>query len=120
MNLQEEAVENIFSYGTLQIEAVQLATFNRKLEGHRDMLEEYSLTMIQIHDQNVVAATGATHHKNIQFTGASSDQVTGTIYKITKEELEQADKYEEVADYKRVRVKLKSGTDAWVYMSRHQ
>ena len=120
MNLKEEAVENLFSYGTLQTEAVQLATFNRKPEGQRDILKEYSLTMIQIHDQNVVATSGATQYKNIQFTGVSSDHVPGTVYKITKEELEQADKYEMVADYKRVLVKLKSGTDAWVYAKVHQ
>ncbi|TKC91861.1 hypothetical protein FAZ69_05060 [Trinickia terrae] len=36
------------------------------------------------------------------------------VFEITPEELEAADRYE-VADYQRVRVRPKSGVDAWVY-----
>jgi hypothetical protein len=35
---------------------------------------------------------------------------------VTKKEVEQADIYEVTADYKRVSVHLKSGTQAWVYV----
>jgi hypothetical protein len=39
----------------------------------------------------------------------------GTVFEITAQELVAADEYE-VADYKRVRVVLKSGASAWVYV----
>jgi len=38
------------------------------------------------------------------------------VFKVSRKELEQADKYE-VADYKRVQVTLQSGKSAWVYVS---
>jgi len=37
------------------------------------------------------------------------------VFEITEDELASADRYE-VADYKRIAVRLKSGTDAWVYV----
>lgn len=113
-----EATENLFSYGTLQKEDVQLTTFGRRLEGQPDTLVGYRLTMIQIEDQAFVAAYGA-NQRNLQFTGLASDFVEGAVLKLTKKELEQADAYEP-AEYKRVRVELKSGTNAWVYVSNRQ
>jgi hypothetical protein len=109
----------LFSYGTLQIEAVQLATFGRRLEGKPDVLVGYSLTMIQIQDQNFVAISDATHHRNVQFTSIASDLVEGTVFKVTKKELEQADAYEP-ADYKRVLAQMRSGMNAWVYLNIRQ
>jgi len=115
MSTTEES-EHLFSYGTLQIEEVQLATFGRKLEGEPDTLPGYSLTRIEIHDPGVVAEGGAKYHLNAQFTGRDSDVVEGTRFKVTVRELEQADIYEDTADYNRVSVQLKSGTRAWVYI----
>ncbi len=43
MSAEEQAVENLFSYGTLQSESVQLETFGRKLEGEPDTLPGYRL-----------------------------------------------------------------------------
>ena len=119
MNPEEKEIENLFSYGTLQTEAVQLATFGRRLEGKPDALVGYSLTMIQIEDQDFVATSGTAHHRNLQFTGRASDFVDGTVFKLTKQELEQADAYEP-AEYKRVLVQLRSGMNAWVYVSINQ
>ena len=116
MSLEEKETENLFSYGTLQAEAVQLATFGRRFEGKPDVLVGYSLTMIRIQDQNFVAASGTEHHRNIQFTGNTSDLVEGTVFTVTKKELEQADAYEP-ASYKRVLARLRSGMNAWVYVS---
>ena len=115
MGLEEKETENLFSYGTLQTEAVQLATFGRRLEGKTDILAGYSLTMIQVQDQSFVAMSGATH-RNIQFTGSESDLVEGTVFTVTQKELEQADAYEP-ADYKRALVQLRSGMKAWVYLN---
>jgi hypothetical protein len=114
MSLEEKQTENLFSYGTLQTEAVQLATFGRRLEGRPDLLVGYSLTMIRIQDQNFVAVSGGAHHRIVQFTGIASDLVEGTVFTVTKKELEQADAYEP-AGYQRVLARLRSGMNAWVY-----
>jgi hypothetical protein len=112
-----ETLEHLFSYGSLQIEAVQLATFGRKMMGEPDTLPGYRETMLEIQDPGVVAISGTRHHRNVQYTGRDSDFVVGTKFKVAKQELEQADVYEAAAEYKRVSVQLKSGTRAWVYVS---
>ena len=117
MTENTEEFEHLFSYGTLQIESVQLATFRRKLAGDPDTLPGYRQTRIEIKDPGVVDAGGAKYHLNAQFTGRDSDFVAGTRFKVTWKELEQADIYEDAADYRRVSVRLKSGTRAWVYVS---
>lgn len=116
MSLEETETEPLFSYGTLQTEAVQLATFGRRLAGQPDRLVGYRLAMIEIQDQDFVAASGSAQHRNLQFTGDASDDVEGTVLRLTKQELAQADAYEPV-EYKRVQVQLKSGMNAWVYVS---
>ena len=119
MNLEEKETENLFSYGTLQSEAVQLSTFGRRLEGKPDILAGYSLTMIEVQEQSFVAISGAAHHRNILFTGIESDHVEGAVFKVTKKELEQADAYEP-SDYRRALVRLRSGINAWVYLNIRQ
>jgi len=109
--------EYLFSYGTLQDEAVQLATFGRRLEGNADTLEGYVVTSVPIEDQDLVAASGDTHYRNIQFTGIGLDLVDGKVFRVTAAEIEQADGYEAPAHYERVRVQLRSGTSAWVYLN---
>ena len=64
-----DETENLFSYGTLQSETVQLATFGRRLEGLPDRLIGYRITMIPISNHKLMATSGATHHRNIQLTG---------------------------------------------------
>ena len=109
--------ENLFSYGTLQSEAVQLETFGRRLDGRADRLIGYRVIMIPISNHKLMATTGGAHHRNIQTTGSASDVVEGTVFSVTKNELEQADAYERNADYKRVLVQLGSGKTAWVYLN---
>ena len=116
MSLASEDTENLFTYGTLQIEEVQLATFGRRLEGYADALPEYALKTIEIRDQDFVAKSGTAIHRNLQFTGDSSDFVEGTVYSVTRQELEQADAYEPDG-YRRVLVQLRSGAKAWVYLN---
>jgi len=48
-----EYTENLFSYGTLQYESVQLSTFGRKLTGIKDTLIGYRLEMVEITDPSV-------------------------------------------------------------------
>jgi hypothetical protein len=109
-------MENLFSYGTLQLESVQLDTFGRKLEGEADDLGGFKLSMVKIEDEAVIAASGLSEHPIITRTNNECDSIKGTVFAITVEELIQADGYE-VDDYKRIAVTLKSGKDAWVYVS---
>jgi hypothetical protein len=110
-------VEQLFSYGTLQLESVQLETFGRKLSGKRDALPGYAESLLEITDSEVIRKSGRTHHPIVRHTGRSEDTIEGTVFEVTAEELANADRYE-VADYQRVAVTLRSGTRAWVYVAR--
>src|SRR5215213_6437534 len=118
MSLDPEATEHLFAYGTLQTEAVQLATFGRRLEGKADALIGYRLTTMPTQDQNFAASSGATHHRTLQSTSSASDLVEGTVFKVTKQDLDVVDSYEPI-DYKRLLVQLRSGINAWVYVNAH-
>ena len=112
MTVNEVYPEVIFSYGTLQLEAVQMATFGRQLAGTSDALREFELVLIKIDDEKVVAISGKAHHTMAKFTGRASDVVSGTVFAVTPDEIQNADKYE-VAAVKRVAVVLQSGVRAW-------
>ena len=114
-----EELEHLFSYGTLQVEAVQLATFGRRLVGEPDALPGYQESTIEIKDADAdaIATSGEKYYLNAQFTGLESDAIAGTRFQVTRQELEQSDAYEDAAGYKRISVRLKSGTPAWVYVS---
>ena len=49
------------------------------------------------------------------FSGNPAHSVAGKVFRISPEELAQADRYE-VAAYRRVSVTLASGLQAWVYV----
>lgn len=111
--------ERLFSYGTLQLEAVQMATFGRRLTGPRDALPGFELVSLQIEDPAVVAISGKAQHTMAKFTGRVSDVVSGTVFAVTRQEVLNADGYE-VPAVKRVAVVLQSGTRAWAYVdARH-
>jgi gamma-glutamylcyclotransferase (GGCT)/AIG2-like uncharacterized protein YtfP len=105
----------LFSYGTLQQENVQFATFGRRLTGVSDALVGYRQSMVAIDDSEVVRTSGKTHHPIVAFTGKSEDRVPGALFEITDAELAHADAYE-VAAYVRVKAPLASGAQAWVYV----
>lgn len=115
MNSTDEATENLFSYGTLQLEEVQLETFGRKLDSSPDALQGYKLVTVTITDEDFVTKSGTANHRNLQFTGNASDVVEGVVLKVTRKELEQADDYEPDG-YGRVRAQLRSGADTWVFV----
>lgn len=106
--------EKLFSYGTLQYQEVQLATFGRLLTGQKDVLPHYVLTILRITDPKVVALSKEADHPMLKYTGNDKDTVAGMVFDITPEELAQADAYE-VDSYKRISVTLDSGVSAWVY-----
>ena len=105
--------EHLFSYGTLQLDAVQRSTFGRLLDGSADVLPGFEQAMVLIEDADVVATSGQTHHPILCFSGNPAHSVAGKVFRISPEELAQADRYE-VAAYRRVSVTLASGLQAWV------
>jgi hypothetical protein len=107
--------ESLFSYGTLQLEPVQVATFGRTLAGAADSLPGFELSTVKIEDPVVVETSGTSRHPIVRYTGRAEDVVRGTVLRITAEELRNADRYE-VAAYKRVSALLGSGLRAWVYV----
>lgn len=115
MAASEGCSESLFSYGTLQLEAVQLATFGRRLEGANDTLRGFELLALEIEDPAVVAISGKAQHTMASFTGRASDVVSGVVFAVTPEELRHADTYE-VPAVARVAVVLQSGARAWAYV----
>jgi hypothetical protein len=108
--------ERLFSYGTLQLETVQIAQFGRRLDGVADALVGWRRDMVEITDPDVLATSGERYHPIVRETGDPDDGVPGLVFTVSAWELERADAYE-VDDYVRVRVKLRSGMDAWVYVA---
>ena len=107
--------EKLFSYGTLQQETVQLANFGRRLAGKPDAVLGYRMEKVQIKDPAVIATSGLAVHR-ILVPGNLLDTVEGVVFEVTPEELAAADDYE-AEDYKRIKVKLRSGIQAWIYVS---
>ena len=110
-------MESLFSYGTLQQENVQLATFGRKLVGATDALVGFKQELVEITDPDVLAKSGERFHPIVVRSGDEDDRVAGMVFEITPEELAAADAYE-VSDYERVSAQLASGATAWVYVKR--
>ena len=106
----------LFSYGTLRDKNVQIANFDRELTGREDALPAHVRRMVAIIDPKVVALGGESHYANVEPSSNPEDSVSGTVFTITEQELAAADKYEEVAEYSRISVTLRSGDQAWVYV----
>jgi len=106
----------LFSYGTLQREDVQLSTFGRLLRGHADALPGFTTSLVRIEDPDEAAAAGRTHYDNVVRDARPGSAVAGTLFEITDAELIAADGYERSASYERVTVVLASGQQAWVYV----
>ena len=108
--------ELLFSYGTLQHKRVQIANFGRELTGRPDAIVGYKRRMIPINDPTIPAAQGETQFANVEPSANPGDEVAGTVFEVTGQELAAADRYEEPADYRRVSLTLRSGVRAWVYV----
>jgi BASS family bile acid:Na+ symporter len=106
----------LFSYGSLQEESVQLATFGRLLHGQSDALLDCAPSLVRIDDPNVAAAIGRTHHANVILGAGADSRVPGMVFEITDAELVKVDAYEAAYAYERVAARLASGREAWVYV----
>lgn len=107
----------LFSYGTLQKEQVQLETFGRTLQGEKDILSGYRLTMLEITDPEVLRKSGQKFHPVLKFSGNVEDQIEGILFEVTDAEILQADEYE-VDDYKRIETNFKSGKTGFIYVGK--
>ncbi|WP_448661633.1 gamma-glutamylcyclotransferase family protein [Sphingomonas sp. CJ20] len=106
-------MEQLFSYGTLQLESVQRSQFGRLLTGAADSLTGFVLTQVQIRDPDVLAASGIETH--LALVPGDGPAIAGMVFALTPDELAAADVYES-ENYRRVPVTLASGTRAWVYV----
>ena len=97
----------LFSYGSLQLAAVQLATFGRLLPGTKDALAGFELQTLQ---------RRGTQLANVVRSAQARQPVDGTLFEITDAELRAADVFERGDGYARIPVTLLSGADAWVYV----
>ncbi len=109
----------LFSYGTLQQKAVQLANFGRELTGTADSLPGYVVGEITITDARVLRESGKAVHPILRFTGNMQQQVAGVVFELTEAELARADEYE-VDDYQRVMATLTSGIRCWIYAAKQE
>jgi len=108
--------ENLFSYGTLQKSEVQLELFGRLLTGAKDILKGYKLSSIEIKDESFLAKGEDKYQLTLIPSKDHADIIEGTVFEISEEELLLADKYEP-DNYKRVKVALESGKEAWIYVA---
>ena len=109
----------LFSYGTLQLEKVQIENYGRILKGRKDSLPKYKLDKLQIIDKKVLEKSGREFHPIVVKTDSPNDIIEGIIFEITESELEKTDKYE-VSNYKRVLETFTSGQQAWIYVSKQE
>lgn len=108
---------NLFSYGTLQKEQVQIETFGRILHGEKDILTGYKLNMVEITDPEVLRKSNQKYHPILRFSGDDKDEVEGVLFDVLNEEILRADEYE-VDDYKRIEKIFKSGKEGFIYVER--
>jgi len=106
----------LFSYGTLQLEKVQLENYGRILKGTKDRLSGYQIGLLKITDAVVLLKSGIEQHPTAVKTNDKSDMVEGVLYEITENELTETDKYE--VQYKRILETFDSGKKAWLYVAK--
>jgi hypothetical protein len=105
----------LFSYGTLQLERVQLSLFGRRLEGDADVLTGYAEEVVIITDPAVIAASGFAEHRGLVPSDDPVAAIPGMAFVLTPAELDAADVYEGT-NYRRTPARLASGREAWVYV----
>ena len=106
--------EQLFSYGTLQKEEVQMNLFGRILHGEADNLSGYKVCTIEIRDESFLSKGEGKYQQTLVISKDKNDLIKGTVFEITGEELLLADKYEP-ENYARISVVLESGKEAWIY-----
>ncbi len=96
-------MESLFVYGTLMLPEVQEAVIGRRVVGRPDRLAGFRRSTIRL---------GGNEYPIIH--PAADGMVDGVVLEVTPAELRRIDAYETSA-YRRTRVRLVSGMEAWVY-----
>ena len=104
----------LFSYGTLQVPAVQTDVFGGPVESEADAVVGHVLGEVRIEDPRVVALSGSDVHPMLLPSEDPAAAVDGVVLRLDDDQLAAADAYE-VAAYRRIEVPLRSGRTAWVY-----
>lgn len=107
--------QRVFSYGTLQLPAVQEALLGRQVATVSDSLPGWRLERVTITDAKVIATSGSDSHPILRRASAG-ETVDGAYLIIDDDELAALDAYE-VPDYVRIEVTLASGVRVWVYVA---
>ena len=108
-------MEYLFSYGTLQKDKVQMDLFGRLLNGTKDSLPGYRADVIEITDEEFLSKGDGRLQRIAVNTNDKNDAIEGMVFEVSSEELLHADKYEP-PNYKRTKVILASGKEAWIYV----
>ncbi|MFJ5264939.1 gamma-glutamylcyclotransferase family protein [Streptomyces sp. NPDC088387] len=107
----------LFSYGALQDIGVQEQFLGRTVDGTPDHLPGFVLTVAELDDTDLIAATGSARHPMAVLGTSSGTRVRGTVYLLTEAELDAVDRHSGVG-FHRVPVELGSGITAWAYVDR--
>lgn len=113
-----EKAHLLFSYGTLQLENVQLENYGRTLKGEKDKLLGYRLESLSITQPDVILKSGSDTHPIAVKSGYLTDSVEGMVFELSENELKTTDKYE-VSQYQRILETLASGKTAWIYVDKN-
>ena len=98
-------MEKLFTYGTLSDPATQQLLLGRTLgEGQPDTLIGYRMARLK-----------GVHFVYSIIQPQAGGRVQGTLFEVSRDELEKLDAYEGEA-YQRVSARLVSKTRAWVYI----
>ncbi|GAA1740205.1 gamma-glutamylcyclotransferase family protein [Aeromicrobium alkaliterrae] len=104
----------LFSYGTLQLPAVQADVFGGPVLSEPDAVIGHVLGEVRIEDPRVVELSGSDVHPMLLPSPDTGATVEGIVLHLDDAQLAAADAYE-VDAYERVEVPLHSGRTAWVY-----
>lgn len=107
----------LFSYGTLQLESVQLKNYGRILEGKLEKLFGYKIEKLKISNLSVLEKSKQAYHPIAVKSRNEKDFIEGMLFEITDAELLETDKYE-VIQYQRIMETFESGKQAWVYVAK--
>lgn len=108
---QETALQNrmehlIFAYGTLKESKIRRALLKRQVIAENDTISGFAIEKIYLDGISYPIAVIDPSNKN---------KIPGEVFQVSNREIGIIDEYESGA-YKRIKVSLKSGQLAWLYV----
>ena len=98
--------EKLFVYGTLKDSKVQEDLLHMHVNGNRDLLRGFRSGNVHIENRD---------YKIIEEDSDSKETIEGLVLELSMNKLRVLDKYEG-KNYRRKKVKLTSGNEAWAYI----